>query len=84
MLPDLPNRPNPRAFWFTAEHAEMAMERLRRTGKAQPKPMTWKGVERTVKSWPVYIITTLYMWVNRSVLRDFRGLVSFIDHVRGL
>ncbi|KAJ7104469.1 major facilitator superfamily domain-containing protein [Mycena belliarum] len=46
-LPDYPNKPNPRAFWFTARHAEMAMERLKRYGRAEPKPVSWAGARRT-------------------------------------
>jgi len=45
MLPDLPNNPNPRAFWFNKEHAAMAMERLERHNRAEPKRMTWAGVK---------------------------------------
>ncbi|KAJ0318266.1 hypothetical protein COL5a_010724 [Colletotrichum fioriniae] len=41
LLPDTPNNPNPRAFWFKKGHAELAMERLERHGKAEPKKMTW-------------------------------------------
>jgi hypothetical protein len=45
MIPDLPNRPNPRSFWFTKEHANMAMERLERYNRAEPKKMTWAGAK---------------------------------------
>jgi hypothetical protein len=45
MLPDLPNHPNPRAFWFNKEHAAMATERLDRHNRAEPKRMTWAGVK---------------------------------------
>lgn len=41
LLPDTPNNPNPRAFWFKKGHAQLAMERLERHGKAEPKKMTW-------------------------------------------
>lgn len=43
MLPDYPNRPNPRAVWFTKEHAEIALHRLTRHGRAEPKSVTWAG-----------------------------------------
>lgn len=43
LLPDLPNRVNPRAFWFKEGHAKIAMERLERHGRAEPKKMTWAG-----------------------------------------
>jgi sugar phosphate permease len=61
MLPDLPNRPNPRAIWFTQEHARQAMERLDRHGRAEPKKMTWEGVRRTFSNWVVYFIPVLYI-----------------------
>ncbi|KAJ5783111.1 hypothetical protein N7457_004885 [Penicillium paradoxum] len=60
MLPDLPNRPNPRAFWFKNVHAELAIERLARNGRAEPKRMTWSGVKRTFEGWVVYFIAILY------------------------
>lgn len=37
MIPDLPNKPNPRAVWFRNIHAEVSMERLARHGRAEPK-----------------------------------------------
>ena len=45
MLPDLPNRPNPRAFWFSKADAVMSMERLERHGRAEPKGMPWAGAK---------------------------------------
>ncbi|KAH7176802.1 major facilitator superfamily domain-containing protein [Dactylonectria macrodidyma] len=61
MMPDLPNKPNPRAFWFKKIDAELAMERLARNGRAEPKKMTWAGVKRTFSSWVVYFIAILYV-----------------------
>jgi MFS family permease len=49
LLPDLPNRVNPRAFWFKTGHAKLAMERLERNGRAEPKRMTWAGAKYVVK-----------------------------------
>lgn len=45
LLPDLPNNVNPRAFWFKKGHAQLAMERLERHGRAEPKKMTWAGAK---------------------------------------
>lgn len=45
MLPDLPNRPNPRAIWFTRNHAKLAMERLARYGREEPKKVSWSGIK---------------------------------------
>jgi hypothetical protein len=45
MIPDLPNKPNPRAFWFTKDMARLSMERLERHNRAEPKKMTWAGVK---------------------------------------
>ncbi|KAJ5453626.1 uncharacterized protein N7458_004582, partial [Penicillium daleae] len=61
MIPDLPNNPNPRAFWFRKVHAELSMERLARNGRAEPKKMTWAGVKRTFSGWVVYFIAILYI-----------------------
>jgi hypothetical protein len=43
MLPDLPNRPNPRAIWFTNDHARLAMDRLARHGREEPKRVSLAG-----------------------------------------
>ncbi|KAJ5873859.1 Major facilitator superfamily domain general substrate transporter [Penicillium soppii] len=61
MIPDLPNRPNPRAFWFKKVHGELSLERLARNGRAEPKRMTWAGVKRTFSGWVVYFIAVLYI-----------------------
>lgn len=61
MLPDLPNRPNPRAFWFKKVDGELSLERLARNGRAEPKKMTWAGVKRTFSGWVVYFIAVLYI-----------------------
>ncbi|EXJ89829.1 hypothetical protein A1O3_02896 [Capronia epimyces CBS 606.96] len=61
MIPDLPNKPNPWAIWFTESHAQMAMERLKRHNRAEPKRMSWAGVKRTFSSWVVYFIAVMYI-----------------------
>ncbi|KAI0378174.1 putative allantoate permease [Hypomontagnella monticulosa] len=61
MLPDLPNRVNPRAFWFKKGHARIAMERLERHGRAEPKKMTWAGARRTFSNWVTYFVPVLYI-----------------------
>ncbi|KAJ5194657.1 uncharacterized protein N7498_008095 [Penicillium cinerascens] len=60
MIPDLPNKPNPRAFWFEKNHGEISMERLARNGRAEPKRVTWAGAKRTFSDWVVYFIAVLY------------------------
>lgn len=46
MLPDTPNRPNPWAkWWFTADHARIAMDRLDRHGRAEAKKITWAATK---------------------------------------
>jgi len=45
MLPDYPNRPNPRAVWLTDEHVSLASERLERHGRAEAKRITWESVK---------------------------------------
>jgi MFS family permease len=61
MLPDLPNNPNPRAFWFKKVDAELAMERLARHGRAEPKKLSWAGTKRTFSGWTLYFIAALYI-----------------------
>lgn len=61
MLPDYPSRPNPRAFWFTAEHGRMAQERLERHGRAGVKKITWGAAKRTATMWIAYFIPILYI-----------------------
>ncbi|KAH8674233.1 major facilitator superfamily transporter [Xylariales sp. PMI_506] len=61
LLPDLPNHVNPRAFWFKKGHAQLAMERLERYGRAEPKKMTWAGAKRTFNNWVVYFVPVLYI-----------------------
>lgn len=48
LLPDTPNNVNPRAFWFKKGHAQLAMERLERNGRAEPKKITWAGTKYVV------------------------------------
>ena len=45
MLPDYPNRPNPRAIWFTRQHAELALERLARHNREKPRGVSWTGIK---------------------------------------
>ncbi|KAI3392023.1 hypothetical protein diail_6350 [Diaporthe ilicicola] len=61
MLPDYPSRPNPRAFWFTAEHGRMAQERLERHGRVGVKKITWAAAKRTATMWLAYFIPVLYI-----------------------
>lgn len=80
MIPDLPNKPNPRAFWFKAVHARLSMDRLIRNGRAEPKKMTWAGVKRTFTGWVVYFIAVLYI---ASVLGTY-GYVYFVLFLKSL
>jgi MFS family permease len=61
MLPDYPNNPNPRAFWFRKVDGELAMERLARHNRAEPRKVTWAGAKRTFSGWVVYFIAVLYI-----------------------
>ncbi|RMX89778.1 hypothetical protein D0869_00619 [Hortaea werneckii] len=73
MLPDYPNKPNPRTFWFTKTHDEMAMERLVRYKRAEPKRVTFAAFKRTFSGWTVYFIAVLYI---ATVLASY-GYVYF-------
>ncbi|ORY57753.1 major facilitator superfamily transporter [Pseudomassariella vexata] len=61
LLPDTPNNVNPRAFWFKEGHAQLAMERLERNGRAEPKKITWESAKRTFNNWVVYFLPVLYI-----------------------
>ena len=61
MLPDYPNKPNPRAVWFNKSHGELAMERLVRHKRAEPRKVSWAGIKRTFTSWIAYFIPVLYV-----------------------
>lgn len=61
MIPDYPNRPNPRAFWFNASHARMASERLERHGRSESKKITWASAKRSFGLWVAYFIPVLYI-----------------------
>ena len=73
MLPDYPNRPNPRAFWFNKKHGEMAIARLVRHKRAEPRPVTLASAKRTFAGWVVYFVAVLYAG---TVLATF-GYVYF-------
>lgn len=60
MLPDYPNKCNPRAFWFTRNDQELAIGRLIRHKRAEPRPVTWASAKRTFSSWVVYFVAVLY------------------------
>lgn len=61
MIPDTPNKPNPRAVWFKKVHAELSLERLARHGRAEPKKMTWGAAKRAFSGWVCYFIAVLYI-----------------------
>ncbi|KXT05010.1 hypothetical protein AC578_10272 [Pseudocercospora eumusae] len=60
MLPDYPNKRNPRAFWFSRNDQELAIGRLLRHKRAEPKKVTWESAKRTFSSWIIYFIAILY------------------------
>jgi len=73
MLPDYPNKPNPRAFWFNRNHGELSMARLVRHNRAEPKPISLAAVKRTFSGWTVYFVAVLYI---STVLASY-GYVYF-------
>ncbi|EME79424.1 uncharacterized protein MYCFIDRAFT_87346 [Pseudocercospora fijiensis CIRAD86] len=60
MLPDYPNKRNPRAFWYSRNDQELAIGRLLRHKRAEPKKITWESAKRTFSSWIIYFIPVLY------------------------
>lgn len=61
MLPDYPNKRNPRAFWFSRNDQELAIGRLIRHKRAEARPVTWSTAKRTFSSWVVYFVAVLYV-----------------------
>ena len=61
MIPDLPHKPNPWAFWFTARDRQIADARAKRYGRAQAKNFTFAAVKRTVKQPLIYAFAALYV-----------------------
>jgi hypothetical protein len=60
MLPDYPNKRNSRAFWFSANDQQLAVNRLLRHKRAEAKPVTVASAKRTFSGWLVYFIAVLY------------------------
>lgn len=60
MLPDYPNNRNPRAWWFSRNDQELAIGRLLRHKRAEPKKVTWESAKRTFSSWVIYFVAILY------------------------
>ncbi|KAK3707336.1 hypothetical protein LTR37_012180 [Vermiconidia calcicola] len=60
MLPDYPNKPNPWAFWFNKRHGELAIARLVRHKRAEPRPVTLASAKRMFSGWLPYFIPVLY------------------------
>lgn len=61
MIPDLPQKPNPWAFWFKKEDSEHAKNRLIRNNRTDSKPMSWAGFKRVFLGWLAYTIGILYI-----------------------
>lgn len=61
MLPDYPHNPNPRAFWLTPAHTQLAQKRLQKDGRADSKRITWAAAKRTAKMTITYAIPILYI-----------------------
>lgn len=59
MLPDYPNKRNPRAFWFSRNDQELAIGRLIRHKRAEARPVTLASAKRTFSSWVVYFMAIL-------------------------
>ncbi|SMR51231.1 unnamed protein product [Zymoseptoria tritici ST99CH_1E4] len=60
MLPDYPNKTNPRAFWFSSADKDLAVARLLRHKRAEARPVTLASARRTFSNWLVYFIPILY------------------------
>lgn len=59
MLPDLPE--NTRAFYLTAEDADMARKRIKDIGRAPRSKLGWSAWKRVFARWHVYALIVLYV-----------------------
>ncbi|KAI6379114.1 hypothetical protein MCOR25_002094 [Pyricularia grisea] len=66
MVPGLPHKPNPWAFWFKKNDAKLAMKRLHRHGKQEPVKITLKTVKRSLASPIFYVLVPLSMGANMA------------------
>ncbi|KAK7972297.1 major facilitator superfamily transporter [Apiospora saccharicola] len=57
-LPDLPS--NTRVRWLTPEEKQLAMNRMKRTGKQLDEPFTLAGLRRILGRWHFWVYTTYY------------------------
>ncbi|KAH8845166.1 hypothetical protein MCOR21_010576 [Pyricularia oryzae] len=66
MVPGLPHKLNPWAFWFKESDAKLAMKRLHRHGKQEPVKITLKTIKRSLASPLFYAIVPLSMGANMA------------------
>lgn len=58
-LPDTPD--TTRSWYLTEEERELAIERVRRAGKAPPVKITWKAFRRILSQWRWYAFVAGYV-----------------------
>lgn len=63
-LPDVPEIT--RAFYFTEDEKKIAQHRMKLEGRANREPFTLKKIKRIFTSWPIYALTTLYIFFNNG------------------
>lgn len=61
MIPDFPEKPNPLAFWLTAEDKQIAQMRLERFRRVDINPINAKAFWRTIKNPALYMIIYIYV-----------------------
>jgi len=61
LYPDWPDRPNRWAFWLTKRDKEIAAERLDRTHRVSPNPVTWKTMKRVLLNPIMWMMVCIYV-----------------------
>lgn len=61
LYPDWPDRPNRWAIWLTKRDKDIAADRLERTGRLSPSPVTWRTMKRVLLNPMTYMMICIYV-----------------------
>lgn len=64
-FPDTPEKTT--AFYFTEEDKRRAIERLAEDGREARGTFSWDIFSRVLKSWQLYVLTILWMYVYQCL-----------------
>lgn len=85
MIPDFPDSPNPRAFWFKLRDKEIAQARLKRFRRESPNPINIPTFLRTFKNPMTYMMIWIYvgMLIAQSACDYFQLWLKSLEHADG-